>query len=193
MFVRNLLQKLHDCRSSLPHFVWSCSIMRDGDPFLFWLVQELSSQLAPSVIGMAKLQCHQLAVPKQEKKTGLWPIRPICAVPVRALKPLAWPALVTVACGEGEDGWVWKSRHHQPPASPHPPPQQPTETNARGAGLVPPQSVRRIVGRGEFVGIHSGESERGPAPAFFFPVVLVGDGVADHGIAGAFSHSLPHE
>lgn len=72
-------KNLHGGRSSLPIFARSCSIMRDGDPFPFWLVQHPSSAAGHrTTVGMARSQVTiftQLGCsPNQENKTGFGPL-----------------------------------------------------------------------------------------------------------------------
>lgn len=148
--------------------------MRNGDPFLFWLVQNPCSQLAPSVIGMARLQFHQLEFPTKKNKTGFGPLRHTCACPETpgprsCSRPHSRAVKGTDRCG--------KTRHHQPPA-----------VSSSSAPSSPLRCWSMRLRRGETrIGIHN-DSSMEPAVGISLPG---GAGVEKEGTA-SLTKDLDH-
>lgn len=143
--------------------------MRSGDPFPLRLVRNPSSQLAPTAIGMAKLQSHQLGLPtrKTTRPNSRAPILPGCAP--KTPRPL--PSSLRAVKNDGNG----KTRHHQPPASPHPPPQ-PGQVPAGRRYQTGSPSARQVCWSRRWAGerVRAASTATpawgGQAPAIFFPV-----------------------
>lgn len=157
--------------------------MRDGDPFLFWLVQHPSSAAGhrTTAIGMARLQFspNSGVPPNHENKTGFGPFGPLALV--RALKLRPWPGLACLLSSWFSYGQGGREREIKASSAPcelltlrH---SSPRKCPGGGHGIGAPSSSAPDGGRCVAQGRDSSASTvtlvRGQRSAFFFPAVLV--------------------